>query len=133
VIDPVAGTRSIQVNGIHLVATQGLQNGSHKDNVMIWDRTINASQPLVYNQATQTVASGSLTVQHNLAKYTATVQILAPLQFQVGTCNPIAGSITSTWTGSQIGSETLTYTGVDTANLVDSAGNQTAVTLAHCL
>jgi hypothetical protein len=133
VIDPVANTRTIQINGVHIVATQQIQKGTKTSNQTIWDQTFSASQPLVLDQANQRVSSGSLTVQHNIKKYTATVQIVAPLQFQAGTCNPVSGAITSTWSGSQTGSETLTYLGGDQADLLDSSGNHSTVTLAHCL
>lgn len=132
VYDPVANTRSIQILGVHMVATQMTEIGNDFKVRTIWDRTISSGTPLVYDQGQRQILSGSLSVQHNYSKYTAVVSITTPLQFQLGVCNPVSGVITSTWRGSQSGTETLTYLGNDQASLLDSQGNLTTITLSHC-
>ena len=128
-IDPVAKTRSIQVNGVHLIATQPVQKGDEKRIVVVWDQTVSASAPIVFDQANSRILGGSVKIQHNLKKYTAIVEITSPLQFQDGICNPVSGSILSSLSGSLSGSETLTYIGSNQATLVDAQGNQSTITL----
>jgi hypothetical protein len=131
-IDPASGLRSIQINGVHMVATQSNNVGDHRQTALLWDHTISMSEPLYFDSVHRTISSGTMIIQHNLRLYTDTVRITAPLQFQDGVCNPVSGTITATSEGSQTGTQTLTYIGNNQAVFTDSDGNQSTITLTHC-
>ena len=82
------------------------------------------------------VVSGSVTVQHNLAKYTATATFNAVTFGDPSCCYPTSGNVTTTFSdGVHAGkTETLTFgASCGDATLVGPNGNSAAITLTHCL
>jgi hypothetical protein len=129
--------RTITINGVHLTAektfttTLGVQK-----TVTVWDHTI-SSAPLsvIKDNANFLIQSGSsaVTVQHNLAEFSATCTVTDTLVFIPNCCHPTAGQWTCTLSGSTTGSETLTYGACGTATYTNNQNATTSITLQHCL
>lgn len=129
-LDGDDAVRTIDIKGIHLVATDGQSRKR-------WDHTIStdAAKPLKVKKAgaQKEITEGTTIVQHNLALFTATVDIKSPLTFSEGCCHPTGGSVTTTFSGSKSGSEDLTFTatcGVATLKAAD--GSEASLQLKHC-
>lgn len=119
-ITGVSGGHSIAIDGIHLVASG-------------WDHSLSTTQNLAVSidgSGNRTFTSGVVQLQHNLAKYVALASF-NNVYVPAGSCFPSSGSVTSTFSGSRSGSETLTFTGGGNATL-SSSGSNIAVTLSHC-
>lgn len=127
------GDRTLSILGLHLHAVSA--TGS-----VLYDHTVSTSSGIAItgHGITRAIASGTVTVEHNLAKYTAQAQITTSLLYtRAACCHPDSGVITSTLTGSTQGTETLTFTGATTgkcgtATLVSASGTSTDITLSHC-
>jgi hypothetical protein len=107
-----AGAFSYDVLGMERVAVR--PNGDQ-----LFDISTSTSAPIGVTgltRATRVANGGTLVVQHNLAKYTAT---LTPNDVTwAATCNcAVSGSFTGTLSGSRTGSYALELTGCGTANL----------------
>jgi hypothetical protein len=76
----------------------------------IWDHTITSTAlTLAINSGTKTISSGTITVQENLSNYTGTAVISVALVW-TAPCNfPTQGTITTTLSGSQSGTEILVF------------------------
>jgi hypothetical protein len=112
-----AVSRTIQVNGIHLVAQKG--------NFPVWDYTI-TSDPFSFNGANNQVGSNVVVSQDNRRMRTATSTITGTT-YSAGCCTPTAGSVTTTFSDGS-SSETLTYTA--TCGVAQLNGK--TFTLSHC-
>jgi hypothetical protein len=82
------------------------------------------------------VVSGSVTVQHNLAKETATATFNQVAYGETGCCFPTSGSIRTTFnSGSNQGkTETLTFSSTcGEGTLTKPDGKNVPLTLRHCM
>ena len=126
--------RSVVINGSHLTGNVTLAGASDK----IWDHTLSTgSSPLtVTGVGASRVVTGEVTVQHNLAKYTASVSFDSVGYGEPGCCFPTSGTLTATFSkGSVVGkTETLTFDGTcGDATLTKADGTTESITLKHCL
>ncbi len=126
------GSRTITINGIQYTATTG-------SGTVAWDHSVSTTTSLIFTApglgiATGTITSGTVQVQHNLAKYTASAAFNS-VTYNHGVCGcfPTGGTITTTLTGSQTGTETLVITGCAKATLTANDGTTSTVSLTHCL
>jgi hypothetical protein len=123
--------RSIEILGIHYVAEK-----SATDSTKLWDHTVSSASPVdvkIETDGTRLV-SGTVIVQHNLAKFTAKAE-LADVAFDALKCGclPISGSVTTTLTGSRTGTETLDITACGQGTYTDDKGVKSTIVLTHCL
>lgn len=127
------GSRTITISGIHYVATKGYtdKNGAAQT-ATLWDHSVSTTAPLTYTQSTKTM-TGTVQVQHNLAKYTASAAFSVTFDHSTCGCYPKSGTITTTLTGSKTGTETLTFTDCGTGTLTGSDGSASTITMSHCL
>lgn len=123
------GGRTIKIPGLHTT-------GTNSSGATLFDHTITSSGVTMTGTGTSRAApSGTLTVQHNVAKYTAQVTITTPLAYTIaGCCHPSAGVLTAQLSGSKSGTETLTFNGgtCGAATYKDASGNSATFTLSHC-
>lgn len=119
-ITGVAGGHTVTIDGLHMVSAH-------------WDHTLSTITPLqvtIDGSGNRTFVSGTAQIQHNLAKYVGSV-VFNEVYVPAGSCFPSSGSVTTTFTGSRSGSETLQFNGGSSATLT-SNGQSTSVTLSHC-
>lgn len=125
--------RTATISGIEYFATKTI--GSETQTV--WDQTVSTTAPLVIagTGATRTIASGTTLVQNNRQLTSASVLVQTPLVFaNTACCYPTSGALATTYSGTQTGTETLTFTTpCGAATYVDSSGKSSSVTLNHCL
>lgn len=117
--------RTFQILGLHLT-------GSINET---YDHTISSSALNVTGSSTtRALSNGTVTVQHNLAKYTAVVTISNLTWGLANCCHPTSGSFSTAITGSVTGTETLTFsdTSCGAASLTTTSGATSAITLGHC-
>ena len=140
-----ATAHSITINGIHYSAAKTFTNkkGETKTGT-VWDHTVSTNGAITTTKSGNvTSSSGTMVLQHNLAKYTATATIAstAAVTHDRTTCGclPTGGTIQTTFTGSRTDFEILTITGCGTATLqtganqaAAQAATATALTLTHC-
>ena len=118
-------SRSFEILGLHLTGS----------GVETYDHTISSTALAVTGfGANRALSGGTITVQHNLAKYTATVSISSLSWGLAGCCHPTSGTFTTTYSGSAAGQETLTFSNSScgAATLVSTAGVTSAIALGHC-
>ncbi len=79
--------------------------------------------------------SGTVTVQHNLLKYTSVTTFDGVGYTAGGCCFPTTGTVTTTYTDGNAGkTEKLVFSAAcGDSTLTDAEGNTGALTLAHCL
>ena len=131
-------TRTIAISGSHASLSLTPSGGTA---TTLWDHTYStlSSDPIAITGTgtTKVVNSGTIVVQHNIAKFTSTAKVTTPLAFTISDCCfPASGVITSTFTGGTFAAktETLTFTSsCGEATLIDSSGASSSVTLQHCL
>jgi hypothetical protein len=126
---------TLQISGSHLTGTVTV--GKHAP-TEIWDHTVSTASSgiTVTGDGTGRVASGTITVQHNLAKYTADVTLDKVAYGDSACCFPTDGSVTSKIvSGTHVGqSETMSFgPGCGDATLTTSGGVTESITLTHCL
>lgn len=120
-----ASGRTLQILGLHLTGS-----GNEK-----YDHTINSTALTVSGYGTnRALSNGTVTVQHNLAKYTAVVTISNLAWGLANCCHPTSGSFSTSYSGSVSGTETLTFsdTSCGAASLQSTSGATSAITLGHC-
>jgi hypothetical protein len=128
------GGGTLAINGSHLSGTVTPSGGT---STKIWDHTVSTdSGPLTFTESgTSLTLSGAVTVQHNLAKYTA-ISTFNSVVFTAGCCFPTSGSITTTFQNGPFkgDTETLTFSSqCGETTLKDTSGNTGSLTLQHCL
>lgn len=126
--------RTLVVNGSHLTGTVTIDGKSQK----IWDHTVStaASGITVTGHGAGRIVTGSVTVQHNILKYTATATFDSVGYAAPGCCFPTSGSVTTTFSdGPNTGkTETLTFSPIcGEGTLTTVSGATEALTLEHCL
>jgi hypothetical protein len=116
---PTPNNVSISISGINI---KGVSNAS----TPIWDHTIYTPSNLTLSVATnKTINAGTIIVQNNLLKYTATVTINQPLIWTPPCSFPIQGKLSTTFSGSQTGSESLVFTNIcGTAKLTQGSSSK---------
>jgi hypothetical protein len=129
-----AESRTLVVNGSHLTGTVTIDGKS----TTIWDHTVStaAGGVAVTGKGAARIVTGSVTVQHNLAKYTANATFDSVGYGEPGCCFPTSGSVTTTFSdGPNTGkTETLTFSPFcGEATLTTASGSTEALTLQHCL
>jgi hypothetical protein len=127
--------RNLVVNGSHLTGSVTSAGGLSR---RIWDHTVStgAGGLTVTGEGPGRTVSGAVTVQHNLARYTATATFNAVGYGEVGCCFPTTGSVTTTFSnGSNMGkTESLSFSAVCGEAILTTAGGQKVpLTLQHCL
>jgi hypothetical protein len=134
-VNPVPTNVGLQLTGTSLVI-----NGSHLTGsvtiggvaVTIWDHTV-ATGPggvAIAGTGIGRVVTGSVTVQHNLAKVTSTVTFNAVGYGEGDCCFPTSGNVTTTGAGK---TETLVFTGLCGEATLTTGKVTSALTLMHCL
>jgi hypothetical protein len=104
---------------------------------------LNLSESSSGSSKTWTIASGSITTYHNLAKIKGTARF-SNVVYNTQCCLPVSGSIstllqsTSASTGALAAlmngkTESLTFTGCGTATFVDHSGATSSVVMSNCL
>ena len=125
---------TVVVSGSHLTGTVTIDGRS----TTIWDHTVSTGTGGldVTGSGSSRVVSGTVTVQHNLAKYTAKATFDAVGYSEPGCCFPTSGTVTTTFSsGPSTGkSETLTFLpACGEADLTHADGSKDVITLQHCL
>ncbi len=117
-------SRNIRILGLH----RSLYSSS---SAKISDHTIKTTSDLVMTgtDGTRQITSGTIVVQHNLARFTATTNVVSALTHTSGCCFPTGGSLQTTYTGSKTGTETITFQSTCGKATVGSI----ALTLTHCI
>lgn len=130
--------RTITINGVHITAdkTFTTKAGTEKT-VTVWDHTVSSAPLLVTKSSSNFIiepSTAAITVQHNLAEYTATCVISEALTYISNCCHPTSGTWSCSLSGSKSGSETLSYgPSCGAATYTNSDGAVSNVTLTHCL
>jgi hypothetical protein len=125
--------RQIAINGTHLTSTL--------DGQVNWNHTVSTdpNNPLEFVGvgASKVLTSGTVILQHNLAKFTSSSVVQSPLVFSnVNCCFPTSGSVETTFHGGPYDGKTETIefsSDCGEATLVNSAGVSSSVTLSDCL
>jgi hypothetical protein len=126
-----ASSRTLVINGSHLTGTVTIDGASST----IWDHTVSGDLAVTGAGADRSV-SGSVTVQHNILKYTATTTFSSVSYGEPLCCFPTAGSVSTTFSqGPDVGkTESIEFTSIcGESTLVRADGTRVALTLTHCL
>lgn len=106
-----AAGRTFNISGLQRLdytSTSAQTSGS-----ATYNHSLNTSTPFTITgtdaAGTKTISAGTLVLQHNLLKFTATSTVTTSLTFTSGCCFPTGGSMTTTFSGSKTGSETITF------------------------
>jgi hypothetical protein len=126
--------KNLVINGSHLTGTVDVRG--HSDE--IWNHTVStgAGGITVTGSGASRVVNGTVNVQHNLLKYTASASFDSVAYGEIGCCFPTGGSVSTTFSkGSDAGKhETLSFSPIcGDATLTTADGVTKEVTLAHCL
>ncbi len=126
--------RSLVVSGSHLTGTVTIDGKQ----TTIWDHTVSTGSAgvTVTGHGAGRIVSGAVTVQHNLAKYTATATFDSVGYAEPGCCFPTSGSVSTTFNdGPNKGkTESLTFSPIcGEATLTTTSGTSEPLTLQHCL
>ncbi len=124
-----AGTRTVLINGLHKVLV-GPKGKTWFDHSIV----SNPGLTLTGTRAAATrVISGTSTLYHNLAKYTAAHTFAAVTWGSATCCYPTSGSVSTSLTGSKTGNVTLAFTSTcGQATFTDIATAPATVTLTQC-
>ncbi len=125
----------IVINGSHLIGTETPAGGS---STTIWNHTVSTGTDALTVTVTDGVpeVNGSVTVQHNLAKFTSTAVFNDVTWGSGGCCFPTSGTVQSNFvSGTNAGkSETLTFSSAcGEATLTTAKGDTVSLTLLHCI
>lgn len=144
--EPKSGGSSVVCQGTENDSTCGAQReitilGAHYSGKVAsaqWDHTVSTDSPLVVqgSASNRKILSGTIRVQHNLAKMVSVTQVTTPLTHSSGCCFPTGGSVTTTFSGGSLDgkTETLTYgPKCGQATLDNSEQKISGLTLHHCL
>ena len=127
---------NIAINGSHIT---GMVTPAGGGSEKFWDHTVStgASGITVTGSGASRVASGTITVQHNLAKYTTTTTFNNVAFGDTTCCFPTGGSVSTKFEdGPDVNkTESLAFSGgaCGEATLTAADGTTSAVTLQHCL
>jgi len=126
--------QTLVINGSHLTGDVDIQNKDYR----IWDHTVTtgAGGITVTGTGTSRVANGSVTVQHNILRFTSTTTFSDVGYTEPGCCFPTTGSVSTTFeSGPNVGkTESLSFSLLcGEAVLTNANGTTEALTLQHCL
>jgi hypothetical protein len=148
--------RTITINGIHYTATKTVTTNKGTSKVKtVWEHIVDTTVPVSVSRAgtVHTVNSGTVRVQHMLAKYVATATSNAiTYDTSTGCCHPTSGTLTSKYAdsaGTTFTTEILSFastatscgaatiqTGTGTtqaaADTAAAAATASALTMSHC-
>ncbi len=129
-----ADGRTLVINGSHLTGDVTIGRSSDK----IWDHTVSTAGGglTITGSGASRVVSGSVTVQHNILKFTATVTFASVGYGEPGCCFPTSGKVSTTIAnGADAGkNESLEFSDVcGEATLTTTSGATESLTLTHCL
>jgi len=126
-------SRTLVVSGSHITGTVDIDGARAK----IWDHTVttDGSGLAVAGAGTDRTVTGSVTVQHNLLKFTSITTFSSVGYTEPGCCFPTTGSVSTTYTKGQAGkTEKLAFSAAcGEATLTDAQGKTAPLTLEHCL
>jgi hypothetical protein len=88
------GGGTLIINGSHLAGTVTLSGQSPSK---IWDHTVSTAAPMTFTAGTPRLFSGAVTVQHNLARYTAISTFNSVGYGDPLCCFPTTGNVTTTF------------------------------------
>jgi hypothetical protein len=126
-ISKAGGTRTIVINGTHRKLS-GPKGRTWFDHFL----TSSGLTTIGTRAGGDRIISGTVTLYHNLAKYTATNNFNSVMWGSSTCCYPTNGSVTTTFTGAKSGSGTMTFTSTcGAATYVDATGSSN-VTLTQC-
>ena len=126
-------SRQIAINGTHLVSTL--------DGTTNWNHTVStdSTAPLTFTGtgASKSMSSGTIIIQHNLAKMTSRTTVATALAYtNVNCCFPTSGSLSTVFNGGNYSgkTETITFSSAcGEATLVDTSGATSSITLSDCM
>lgn len=130
--------RKIEVLGVHVTATKQFRGNGNDGRVeTVWDHTVSTAEerPLQAQLVSGgVVLNGTLVTQNNLDQSTGT-SVFENVVYAPGCCHPIAGSVTTTLSGSQSGTETLSFSSdsCGSAEFKNLSGKTSTLSLVHCL
>lgn len=132
-----ASGASLTINGSHLTGTLTPAGGTSSK---WWDHTVSTGTGGITVTVTGTtrVVTGTVIVQHNLAKFTSTTTFNTVAYNDSNCCFPTDGNVTTTFSkGPHQGkTESLAFgtgVGCGEATLTKTDGSQVAFTLEHCI
>lgn len=124
-------TRTVNIDGIHRVL-KGPLGTKWFDHFLTGNITMSGKR----SSGNRVITGGTLTVYHNLLKYTASNAVSGVSWGSSSCCYPTAGTISTTLTGSVTGSVSLDFSpGAATcgnATYTNTAGTTSTVVLTHC-
>jgi hypothetical protein len=128
---------TLDIAGSHLLGNvSGPKGGSAK----LWDHTVSTGTGgvTVSHSGTSMVASGTVIVQHNRAKFTSTTTFDSVTYADANCCFPTGGSVSTAFSsGPYEGkTETLTFSATGAcgdAQLTRPDGTTASLTLTHCI
>jgi hypothetical protein len=128
------GDRTLTISGLHLRAVDQASGN------LLFDQTVSSGGLGVTGTGTErsVALNGIITVQHNSARFTGKTHITSALSYAMANCcHPSAGTMTTSLSGSRVGTEVLAFTGGSTgrcgsANFTDAGGTISDITLTHC-
>lgn len=128
-------SRSLVINGSHLTGTVTLAGGTANK---FWDHTVSTTSTglVIIGTGTSRSVSGTVIVQHNLAKFVSTTTFTSVVYGDSTCCFPTSGSISTVFTGGPNDgkTESLAFSAsCGEATLTDSTGAQNSYTLTHCI
>jgi hypothetical protein len=126
--------KTLVISGSHLTGTVSIGGRDTK----IWDHTVSTggNGVIVTGTGTGRVVTGSVTVQHNILRYTTNATFNSVGYGEAACCFPTSGNVTTTFIDGASGpkTETLSFTAAcSEATLTTANGTLEPVTLAHCL
>lgn len=129
------GGGELVIDGSHLTGTV---TPSGQPSIKLWDHTIStAAGPMTITVSGSTrVLNGTVTVQHNLARYTATSTFTDVGFGAPNCCYPTAGTVTTTFQSGPFKgtTETISFGAIcGEATLTSTSANTGPLTLKHCL
>lgn len=126
--------QTLVISGSHLTGSVNIAKRDYR----IWDHTVStgAGGVTVTGSGTGRVVNGTVTVEHNILKFTSTTTFTNVAYTEPGCCFPTSGSVTTTFdSGSNVGkTESLSFSVLcGEATLTNANGSTEALTLEHCL
>lgn len=128
---------TVAIAGSHL---SGDVSGPKGASAKLWDHTVSTGSGgiSVTHSGSSMLASGTVTVQHNRAKFTSTTTFESVVYGDANCCFPTGGSVSTQFSGGPFKgkTETLTFSAsaaCGDAQLTRPDGTSAALTLTHCI
>jgi hypothetical protein len=128
------GGKLTKTSSGHEIEILGKHKTFTRNNNTYYSVSVRTLNPLVLTggltRSSRVLSSGTIEVNHNLAKYTMT---MTPnnVAWSNSCCHPVSGSFSVNYSGSKTGSATVTFNGCGTANL-NQGGQDTQLTMNYC-